>query len=218
MKNKDENLIDEILEVLWMLWEERNNTLDRLLSQTQVKIDRGLIDLMVEDDLIEIKNHKVEFTPLGKERAQGIIRRHRLAEVLFSEVFQLQEKDYESSACSFEHVLEPAVTESICSFLGHPPFCPHGKPITKGSCCDKFKKEMKPLVVPLIDVGTGQRTRIVFIAAKYHSRLEKLSVLGITPGQIVRVHQKAPSFVIQIDETEVAIDKEIAKEIYVKNV
>jgi DtxR family Mn-dependent transcriptional regulator len=40
--------------------------------------------------------------------------------------------------------------------------------------------------------------------------------LGITAGSVIRLLQRNPSYVIQIDETTVAIDPEIAKEIYVK--
>ncbi len=58
----------------------------------------------------------------------------------------------------------------------------------------------------------------MFITPKHHARLDKLSSLGIVPGSIVRVHQKKPSFVLEIDETELALDEDIAKEIYVKEV
>jgi len=32
------------------------------------------------------------------------------------------------------------MTDSICSFLGHPKFCPHGKPIPRGACCLQAEK------------------------------------------------------------------------------
>jgi DtxR family Mn-dependent transcriptional regulator len=41
----------------------------------------------------------------------------------------------EEQACYFEHILSPAVTDSICAFLGHPRLCPHGRPIPRGACC-----------------------------------------------------------------------------------
>ena len=41
-------------------------------------------------------------------------------------------QELEATACEFEHVLSPAVEESVCTFLGHPPVCPHGKPIPPG--------------------------------------------------------------------------------------
>ena len=44
--------------------------------------------------------------------------------------------EVEESACKFEHILSPDVTERICTLLGHPTACPHGSPIPKGDCCD----------------------------------------------------------------------------------
>lgn len=43
--------------------------------------------------------------------------------------------EVEKSACTFEHILSPEVTDRICTFLGHPTACPHGSPIPKGPCC-----------------------------------------------------------------------------------
>jgi DtxR family Mn-dependent transcriptional regulator len=77
---------------------------------------------------------------------------------------------------------------------------------------------MKPLVIPLEDLGLGDQGRIVFIAPKSHQRLDRLSVMGMIPGSIVRMHQKNPSFVLEIGETTLALDRDIAKDIYVKKV
>ncbi|HEV8375275.1 MAG TPA: iron dependent repressor, metal binding and dimerization domain protein [Candidatus Polarisedimenticolia bacterium] len=74
-------------------------------------------------------------TPAGHARAESLIRRQRLAETLFTQTFQMQEHLVEEEACFFEHILSPAMTDSICTFLGHPPHCPHGKPIPRGPCC-----------------------------------------------------------------------------------
>src|SRR6185295_13986668 len=75
------------------------------------------------------------FSPEGRDRAERLIRRQRLAETLFTQTFQMHEAEVEAEACYFEHILSPAVTDSICTFLGHPPACPHGKPIPRGACC-----------------------------------------------------------------------------------
>ncbi len=78
----------------------------------------------------------IVFTEKGRKRAEDVIRRHRLAERLFVQTFRVQnEKEVEEQACKFEHILSPEVTDSICSFLGHPRTCPHGSPIPAGPCC-----------------------------------------------------------------------------------
>ena len=80
----------------------------------------------------------VDFTAAGRQRAMDVIRRHRLAERLFTQTLQVEsEEEIEQQACKFEHILSPEVTERICSFLGHPGTCPHGSPIPAGACCEK---------------------------------------------------------------------------------
>jgi putative ABC transport system ATP-binding protein len=78
----------------------------------------------------------VELTPRGRQRAADIIRRHRLAERLFTDSLSLDsETEIEQQACKFEHILSPEATDKICAFLGHPQTCPHGAPIPPGQCC-----------------------------------------------------------------------------------
>ena len=80
----------------------------------------------------------VDFTAAGRQRAADVIRRHRLAERLFTQTLKVQNEDeIEQQACKFEHILSPEVTDKICSFLGHPQSCPHGSPIPAGECCEK---------------------------------------------------------------------------------
>jgi len=78
----------------------------------------------------------VELTERGRQRAADIIRRHRLAERLFTDSLALEsESEIEQQACKFEHILSPEATDKICTFLGHPKTCPHGAPIPRGNCC-----------------------------------------------------------------------------------
>jgi len=78
----------------------------------------------------------VALTPRGRTRAGSIIRRHRLAERLFTDSLAMDsESEIEEQACKFEHILSPEATDKICSFLGHPRTCPHGAPIPPGPCC-----------------------------------------------------------------------------------
>ncbi|MGD0989524.1 MAG: ATP-binding cassette domain-containing protein [Candidatus Sulfotelmatobacter sp.] len=80
----------------------------------------------------------VELTERGRERAGSIIRRHRLAERLFTDSLAMDsESEIEQQACKFEHILSPEATDKICAFLGHPRTCPHGAPIPPGGCCGR---------------------------------------------------------------------------------
>src|ERR1700683_5135922 len=80
----------------------------------------------------------VEFTPRGQQRAADIVRRHRLAERLFTDSLAMDsETEIEQQACKFEHILSPQATDKICAFLGHPLTCPHGAAIPPGACCGR---------------------------------------------------------------------------------
>jgi len=208
--------VEELLELIWTMREKGVSDLDQLLETTPDVEANHILRLMIKDDLFDVDGKRVVLKERGEEKAREIIRRHRLTERLLSEIFEMSEEEVEEEACKLEHILSPSVTESVCTFLGHPPTCIHGKPIPRGECCAKFKKEMKPLVIPLDELGLGEEGRIVFIAPKSHQRLDRLSTLGIVPGSIVRMHQKNPSHVLQIGETTLALDKDIVKDIYVK--
>jgi DtxR family Mn-dependent transcriptional regulator len=214
----EEDRIDELLELIWTLREKGVTDLDRLLETTKDAEANFILRLMIKDGLFDMEGNRMVLRERGEEKAKEIIRRHRLTERLLSELFEMSEEEVEEEACKFEHILSPGVTESVCTFLGHPPTCIHGKPIPRGECCSKFKKEMKPLVIPLEELGLGEEGRIVFIAPKSHRRLDRLSTLGIVPGSMIRMHQKNPSYVLQLGETTLALDKEIVKDIYVKRV
>jgi DtxR family Mn-dependent transcriptional regulator len=64
----------------------------------------------------------------------------------------------------------------------------------------------------------GATGRIVFIAPRFHDRMDRLAALGVIPGSELRLHQRSPSYVIEIGETTIALDPEIAGEIFVKPV
>ncbi|MFZ1130536.1 MAG: iron dependent repressor, metal binding and dimerization domain protein, partial [Terriglobales bacterium] len=80
----------------------------------------------------------VELTARGHQRAADIIRRHRLAERLFTDSLAMDsETEIEQQACKFEHILSPEATDKICTFLNHPQTCPHGAAIPPGPCCGR---------------------------------------------------------------------------------
>lgn len=212
-----EHIIDEFLEEIWLLKENNKIEISELKKSLNKENVDAVVDELQADGLIKIETGRFLFTEMGENRARDLIRRHRLAECLFTEVFEIIDSLVESNACQFEHILTPEVTESLCSFLGHPPTCPHGKPIPKGSCCSKFEP-IKPLVSRLIDIEPGQEGKIVFISTKQGSRLHKLGSFGILPGTNIRLHQKQPSVVIQVGETEIALDNDIVSEIYVRRI
>lgn len=213
-----DKLTDEILEILWSLREKGSKSYADVVRGIDDKKTPDVIRKMEKAGLISVINNTIELKEKGESRARDLTRRHRLAERLFHDVLDVTMDESENTACEIEHFLSPAVTDSVCSFLGHPPTCPHGKPIPKGECCFKYSREIKPLVMPLKELEVGSLARIVYIplSKDKSSMFERLASLGIVPGSIIKLKQKGPPFVLEIDETTLAIDAPIAEEIYVK--
>jgi DtxR family Mn-dependent transcriptional regulator len=168
--------------------------------------------------LLRLDGDHVLLTPDGEARARDVVRRHRLTERLFRDLLDLGGRTMEDQACEFEHILSREATDSVCTLLGHPPTCPHGKPIPPGGCCGELQRTVRPLVTGLRTFDVGATGRIVFIAPKFHDRMDRLAALGVIPGSTIRLHQRSPSYVIEVGETTIALDPEIAGEIYVKPV
>jgi DtxR family transcriptional regulator, Mn-dependent transcriptional regulator len=205
---------DELLEVMWTLKEEGKLTWDHVVQNCHIDKCEDIMRDLAEKGWIVINSEAVELLPKGEKRARELVRRHRLSLRMFYDLFALD--GAEAEACKFEHILSPEVTDSVCTLLGHPPTAPDGKPIPRGECCAIFKQEIKPLVAPLADLAPGESAKIVFITPESHFRLDRLSAMGVVPGSIVKLHQKRPSYVIQLGETMIAVDKSITKEIFVK--
>ena len=197
--------------------EEGDDSLENLMKRASHDFD-AQFEEVCKTGALKAENGKFVLLPLGRERAREIIRRHRLTEVMLTEIFDMEEPQAESDACRFEHILSPEATESICTLLGHPPICPHGKPIPRGECCNMFKKEMTPLVTPLVELRPGETGRIMFITPKSQAILDRLASLGIVPGSSIKLRQKRPTCVVKVAETDIAIDSNVAKEIFVKRV
>lgn len=216
MKYDEES--DELLELIWKLREQGIQDQDTIYKRSWNKDVNEAMRRALKAELITASEGKVRLTTSGELIAKMIVRRHRLAEKLLKEVLQVGSDEMDSTACELEHILGPEVTESICAFLGHPRFCPHGKPIPTGECCGIIRELTDEFVVPLAKVIPGDRVKIIFLVPRHHRRLHQLTNLGIIPGAEIVLHQKQPAYVLRSGETDIAIDDEIARHIYVRRV
>ena len=207
--------MDEVLEFLWYAGEENRSVQSR--NDLGAAIDDesfvAAIDDLIAADAIDSDFH---LSPAGAARARRIVRRHRLAEVLFVEALGTGLRDAEVSACEMEHMLSDAVVDRVCTFLGHPPVCPHGKRIPSGDCCRVYSKHIDPLVMRVVDLPVGASASIAFIAPKTLARIEKLAAFGIVPGSEIRLVARKPSCVIACGATSIALEDEIGREIFVR--
>lgn len=211
--------VEEVAEELWTLGEHGSDRLSDLRETTRVANLFSALDELSRRGLARLQDDRVQLTPQGRELAARQVRRHRLAEALFTTVLEVHDDEaVNQTACVMEHVLSGGIADSICAFLGHPVICPHGKPIPSGACCRSFTRTVQPLVQPVDQLAIGEEGRVVFISPRVPDRMTKLSNLGVVPGATVRLQQRKPAAVLRVGETTLALDSEAAGEIYVKKV
>jgi DtxR family Mn-dependent transcriptional regulator len=205
---------DEHLEQLWYMKEEGTDSMDVLKTNMEQGYDAAIIDELVSEGLVELKHqgNTITLTKKGRDSARQLIRAHRLAERLLHDVLG---GDYESGACEFEHTVNPELVDSICILLGHPRTCPHGMPIPEGRCCRQSSRTAQSSVIPLVELEVAQSARVAYINCKSDQQLHKMDSLCIRPGAVVTLHQRYPTYVIECEGSNIAMDEEIVSNICV---
>ncbi len=205
---------DEYMEQLWYMQEDNNDSLDELKKAMGENFYEDVLKEL--SDLGFVKLHdddkKVVLTEMGRENARKIVRAHRIAERLIHDVLG---EEYESGACEFEHIINPELVESICTLLGHPRECPHGKTIPEGGCCKRSDKTAKTAVIPLTELEVGQTARVAYVQCKDDRQLHRIDGLQLRPGVEVKLHQKYPTFVVECEGSSIALGEEVASNICV---
>jgi DtxR family Mn-dependent transcriptional regulator len=208
---------EEIAEELWTLGEQGLDHVEDLVRTSQVTLVEAGLEALVRRDLARVNEGRITLTDNGRRLAERQVRRHRLAEVLFTTVLEVSDDQaVNRTACVMEHVLGAALTDSICAFLGHPRSCPHGKPIPAGPCCRALVTTVEPLVQPLDRMAVGATGRIVYLVPRDPAMLVRLSNLGVVPGAVVHLQQRSPAAVLRVGETTHAVEPARAGDIYVK--
>ncbi len=218
-KHRDE-IQDEVLEVLWTELveggEEAINR-DNIVVEGIGPAKAEIIDSLLEMGLIKVDGSEVQLTDTGFEEARKTIRRHRLSEKLFLDIFDVVEEDVESVACRFEHILiKPALEESICELLGHPKICPHNRPIPIGDCCLRAESQVDKTVVSMSQLRQGEGGVIAYVHSGDSEKLKKLMAMGILPGADVVLERRVPSFVFNVGFSRYAVDEGMASAIFVR--
>ena len=97
---------------------------------TSIPSVSAMIRRLSREKLISLNPDKqIDFTKLGLQLAQGIVRRHRLAERLVVDLLGVELKYAYSEAHRLEHAISPYLEHRIVDILGHPTTCPYGHPI-----------------------------------------------------------------------------------------
>jgi DtxR family transcriptional regulator, Mn-dependent transcriptional regulator len=206
---------EEILEAIWIADEQGEASLAAVVERCPIEVTDDDLQMLVRRGHVELADGRVAMTEAGRATARGVIRRHRLAVTLFGTILDMAPDKREAIACEVEHTLLPEVEEAICTLLGHPTTAPDGTKIPPGHCCETGSTEAHTVIVNLTALAPGERGRITYIKPKNHSRLHRLSSFGLSPGTVVELHQRRPAFCIRFEGTELALDPDVAEDIFV---
>ncbi|WP_314506071.1 metal-dependent transcriptional regulator [uncultured Microbacterium sp.] len=153
------------------------------VSQTVGRMERdGLV--VVSDD------RTLELTDAGRGKAVDVMRKHRLAERLLSDVIGLDWAYVHEEACRWEHVMSEQVERRLVELLGHPTESPYGNPIPGlaqlGDVPAKqFEQGVVGLVRRLNEAGepiTGTVRRLAEPVQVDPELLQQLKAAGVMPG------------------------------------
>lgn len=204
---------EEILEALAIQMEEQGK---KPLDLVAIRDDPAIEELTRLGFIKRDENH-IHLLDKGKLEALKALRRHRLAERLLVDVFDIKQSGINEVSCKFEHLLHKGLEDNVCTILGHPKVCPHGKPIPSGKCCkEKDKKKILKFVSPLSDLEIGDKGAVAYLHAKDKSGMQKLMSIGVLPRMSISLIQKFPSYIFKLGQSQFAVDKELASCIYVR--
>ncbi|MBI3012569.1 MAG: FeoA domain-containing protein [Elusimicrobia bacterium] len=211
--------VEDTEEALGMIWRQSElgiHAKKEVLTLLEDAVSPDIYAKLKSKGLVREEAENIALTREGNQLARDVARRHRLAERLLSDVLALSTQAIDPNACQLEHIISPEVAESICTLLGHPQQCPHGSPIPPGKCCEKVAETLSPIIVSLDKLEAGSKGRIAYLLLQNHPDLHKLLSLGLIPGTPFNLHQTFPTYVIEIGETTVALEKEIAEKIFIR--
>jgi len=201
--------IEEVLEILYTCQFEQEDYPKSGIPSTTLAEAASL-------GLVELREGRYVLTASGQEGGRDVIRRHRLAERLLRDVLVVSGEHMEEDACRFEHVLQDELTDNVCTLLGHPSTCPHGKPIPEGQCCKKAHVDRLEEVSPICDGKPGDEGVVAYLATREYREVQKLMAMGILPGIDVKLIRRFPSYVFQLGYSQFTVDRSLAEVIYVR--
>ena len=180
--------VEEYLETMLALSEEGVPVIQARIAE---RLGRSapsvseMLDRLVDDGYVRREGRRLHLTDSGRELAEKVVRKHRLAERLLVDVIGLEWHKVHREAGRWEHVISDDVEARLVELLGAPATCPHGNPIP-GS------RTAAPDVPtrPLAEAKEGERVRLVRISEEVETNLGSLTLLdesGFIPGAVARV-------------------------------
>jgi DtxR family transcriptional regulator, Mn-dependent transcriptional regulator len=152
------------------------------------------VNRLVEQGYAELLDDRsLRLTPKGRTLAVSIVRRHRLAERLLTDVIGLEWEKVHREADRWEHAISADVEAKLVQLLGDPATCPHGNPIPGST----HKVDVRGSA-PLSRVAPGP-VKVSRISEKVELDDDALVLLAgalLTPGAEAIVVGPAPDGVV----------------------
>ncbi len=180
--------VEEYLETMLALGEEGVPVIQARIAE---RLGRSapsvseMLDRLVDDGYVTKEGRRLDLTESGRRLAEGVVRKHRLAERLLVDVIGLEWHKVHREAGRWEHVISDDVEARLVELLGDPATCPHGNPIP-GSHSPAPSAATRPLA----EVGQGERIRLLRISEEVELNLGSLTLLGesgFIPGAVAVV-------------------------------
>ncbi|HEV7990924.1 MAG TPA: metal-dependent transcriptional regulator [Gemmatimonadaceae bacterium] len=148
----------------------------------------GMVRRLADQGLITHEPYRgVRLTEGGRRAALRTLRRHRILECYLTEVLGYPWDRVHDEAEQLEHAASEELIERMASALGDPLHDPHGAPIPSREGVVE-----EAVLRTLADAGAGDRLRVRQVMDDDAERLRYLAELGIRPGAMVRILDRAP--------------------------
>ena len=207
---------EEYIEAIYRLQRRRGVAKTKELSEELQVVPGSItntVKLLEKHGLVKHEPYKgVKLTAKGKKIALDILRRHRLAERLLTDILNVEWSNVHESACKLEHALTKDIIALLEKRLGHPKFCPHGNPIPT----EKGEMEEEECY-PIAEVDLNETCRVVKITNGKREKLITLASKGIKPNVTVHVVERKPShMVLHVAGKESILSYDDASSVWVK--
>jgi DtxR family Mn-dependent transcriptional regulator len=144
------------------------------------------------------KRKEALLTESGRERAERVVRKHRIIERLLTDFMGYTAYESHERADEMGDTFDDDMVERIDDKLGHPQRCPHGWPVDPA-----VEQAENAELAPLATLPTGARATIVRLAEHDGDLLHWFYDQGLVPGTSVLVQSAEPA----ADQFTVAIEK-----------
>jgi DtxR family Mn-dependent transcriptional regulator len=209
--------LEEYLEAVLELEEEGTVVIQARLAERvghSAPAVSEMIRRLKAEGYVTVEERAIQLTPLGRERAVSVVRKHRLAERLLTDIIGLPWHKAHIEACRWEHVISDEVEDRLVTLLGNPQTCPHGNPIP-GSGAQPVRD-----LVALSTLHGGEHVRLERVTEQVEIDLQSLAYLseaGFIPGVDARVTGRAPDGTLTVDvgEHTIALGPALAEQMYV---